>query len=62
MKKIDAKFTDMYGRKHRRYTVRSMGPGWGYAPLDKLYNIYLWPYGGTRKAAWDWLNLEEPAV
>jgi len=47
---------DIKGRKHRAYTVRSMGPHRGFAVLDSYRNIIVaYPFS-TRQGAWDYLN------
>ena len=56
---IDDKFTDMNGRKVRRYTVRSTGRGF-YMPIDKLTSTCPLPNGDTifrtRAEVWEWLR------
>lgn len=56
---IDETFTDINGRRFRRYTVRSTGQGF-FVPIDKLKNTCPLANGDrmftTREQAWDYLR------
>ncbi len=49
-------FYDSNG-KHRKYTVRAMGPGQGFGVLDREFNVFMHTGSfSTRKAAWNWFT------
>ena len=58
---IDEKFSDIDGRKHFLYAVRSMGPGQGFGILDRYRNVFLTPsgWGRSRKECWEYLRETE---
>ncbi len=65
MKLINETFSDINGRKYRRYTVRSMGAGQPYRfnILDKYRNAFLYSTGwATRQEAWEFLKTLESGV
>ena len=51
-----AYFRDINGRKHKQYTVRSMGPGRGYMVVDILTNTVVNADFATRENAHKWMN------
>jgi len=57
MNMISEKFEDMNGRKHRLYSVRSMGAGRGFGILDRSRNVFISSVPvATRKECWDFLR------
>jgi hypothetical protein len=59
MTKIDEEFTDLNGRKFRRWTVRAIGNGY-FMSIDNLANSHPSSLGAwsftSRNKAWDWLR------
>jgi hypothetical protein len=49
-------WTDGNGRKHKLYTVRSLGPGRGFGVIDTRRNaVFNYPFQ-TRGDAWDYIE------
>lgn len=47
---------DPNGRKHRRYTVRSLGPSQGFGILDVSRSFFVVHPFPDRESAWDYLR------
>lgn len=47
---------DMDGGKHRRYTVRSLGPSQGFGILDVCRSLFVVRPFPDRESAWDYLK------
>lgn len=50
------KWEDLDGGKHRRYTVRSLGPSEGFGILDVCRSFIVVHSFPDRAAAWDYLK------
>ena len=54
---VNETFEDINGRRWKRYTVRSLGPGRGCYILDKLLNLGLAVNQGcSREQCWEYLR------
>lgn len=47
---------DLEGRKHKLYTVRSLGPGRGFGVIDVLQNVVVSSPYYARQDAWDFIS------
>jgi hypothetical protein len=50
------RWTDLEGRKHKLYTVRSLGLGQGVGVIDVLRNVVISSPYYDRQDAWDFIN------
>jgi hypothetical protein len=58
MKMDKVTYTDINGRKHKQYGVRSNGPGRGFLVCDNLTNHVVQMYD-TRAECWEYLRTED---
>jgi len=49
-------WSDLEGRKHKLYTVRSLGSGRGFGVIEVLRNVVISGPYFARKDAWDFIN------
>lgn len=50
------RWTDLDGKKHRLYTVRSLGAGRGFGVIDVLRNIVISSPYSDRQDAWGFIS------
>jgi hypothetical protein len=49
---VEITWTDANGKKHRRYSVRSLGPNQGFGVVDRMTNRVVLQNISTRGFAW----------